>query len=353
MLLKYKTKKNLRLLSLLLSCILLTGCGQTDDLQTEQENQNGETTRIILTTGFAKDELFRIGSSSCYLDEFMVYFTNTQNRYEAVYGSQIWEVAENGSSMESRIKENVAARIAQIKTMNLLAQQYQVELTAEEENQVQLAAAEYYTSLNETEMETMGVTEELIVQLYREYLIAHKVYAYIIRDINPEISDDEARSVTVDWIFLRSEEEDNAVKSRGEEILRMLNEGEDFVSLALSYSDDKTITRSFGKGVMESVIEECAFNLAVNEVSPIIKGETGYYIIHCVSTLDRKETDANKEKIITQRKKEAFNQVYGTFVEGQITQLNEELWNSTGMIHNEQVTTSDFFDIYEKYFPEE
>lgn len=353
MLLKYKTKKNLRLLSLLLSCILLTGCGQTDDLQTEQENQNGETTRIILTTGFAKDELFRIGSSSCYLDEFMVYFTNTQNRYEAVYGSQIWEVAENGSSMESRIKENVAARIAQIKTMNLLAQQYQVELTAEEENQVQLAAAEYYTSLNETEMETMGVTEELIVQLYREYLIAHKVYAYIIRDINPEISDDEARSVTVDWIFLRSEEEDNEVKSRGEEILRMLNEGEDFVSLALSYSDDKTITRSFGKGVMESVIEECAFNLAVNEVSPIIKGENGYYIIHCVSTLDRKETDANKEKIITQRKKEAFNQVYGTFVEGQITQLNEELWNSTGMIHNEQVTTSDFFDIYEKYFPEE
>lgn len=353
MLFNHKKKKIIQLLSLLLSCILLTGCGQTNDLQTEQENPNGETTRIILTTGFAKDELFRIGSSSCYLDEFMVYFTNTQNRYEAVYGSQIWEVAENGSSMENRIKENVAARIAQIKTMNLLAQQYQVELTAEEENQVQLAAAEYYTSLNETEMETMGVTEELIVQLYREYLIAHKVYAYIIRDINPEISDDEARSVTVDWIFLRSEEEDNEVKSRGEEILRMLNEGEDFVSLALSYSDDKTITRSFGKGVMESVIEECAFNLAVNEVSPIIKGENGYYIIHCVSTLDRKETDANKEKIITQRKKEAFNQVYGTFVEGQITQLNEELWNSTGMIHNEQVTTSDFFDIYEKYFPEE
>ena len=353
MLLTHKKKKKIQLLPLLLSCILFTGCGQADDLQIEQGTQNGESTRIVLTTGFAKDELFRIGSSSCYLDEFMVYFINTQNRYEAVYGSQIWEVAENGSSMESRIKENVAARIAQIKTMNLLAQQYQVELTAEEENQVQLAAAEYFNSLNETEIESMGVTEELIVRLYREYLIAHKVYAYIIRDINPEISDDEARSVTVDWIFLRSEEEDDAVKSQGEEILRMLNEGEDFVSLALSYSDDKTITRSFGKGVMESVIEECAFNLAVDEVSPVMKGENGYYIIHCVNTLDRKETDANKEKIITQRKKEAFNQVYGTFVESQITQLNEELWNNTTMIHNEQVTTSDFFDIYEKYFPEE
>lgn len=353
MFLKSKKKQSIPLWSFLLISILLTGCGKAGDPETDTGIQKEEPTRIVLTTGFAKDELFRIGSSSCYLDEFMVYFTNTQNRYEIVYGREIWEVSENGDSMESRIKENVAARIAQIKTMNLLAQQYQVELTAEEENQVQLAAAEYFNSLNETEIESMGATEELIARLYREYLIAHKVYAYIIRDINPEISDDEARSVTVDWIFLRSEEEDPAVKSQGEEIISMLNEGEDFVSLALSYSDDKTITRSFGKGMMESVIEECAFNLAVNEVSPIIKGENGYYIIHCVSTLDRKETDANKEKIITQRKKEAFNQVYGTFVESQITQLNEELWNNTVMIHNEQVATSDFFDIYEKYFPEE
>ena len=80
--------------------------------------------------------------------------------------------------------------------------------------------------------------------------------------------------------------------------------------------------------------------------------EEGYYIIHCVSTLDRKETDVNKEKIITRRKKEAFNEVYGTFAENQIRQLNEELWKSIFMVHEEQVTTSDFFDIYEKYFPE-
>lgn len=346
-----RNRKGIILTFLTVGILLLCSCGK-DREEGETADKSDAVTQIVLTTGFEKDEVFRIGSSSCYTNEFMVYLTNIQNRYEAVYGSQIWSVSSNGVSMENRIKDTVAARIAQVKTMNLLADQYQVTLTDEEEALVAQAAAEYYQSLNAQEIQEMNVTEELIGQMYREYVIAHKVYEYIIRDVNPEISDDEARSVTVDWIFLRSSEESAEKEELAEELIRKLDEGEDFYTLALSYSDDKTVTHSFGKGVVDSVVENCAFNLAVDETGDVIKGEEGYYIIHCISTLDRKETDVNKEKIITRRKKEAFNEVYGTFAEKQIWQLNEELWENIFMIHEEQVTTSSFFDIYEKYFPE-
>lgn len=346
-----RNRKGIILTFLTVGILLLCSCGKARE-EGETADKSDAVTQIVLTTGFEKDEVFRIGSSSCYTNEFMVYLTNIQNRYEAVYGSQIWSVSSNGVSMENRIKDTVAARIAQVKTMNLLADQYQVTLTDEEEKLVAQAAAEYYQSLNTQEIQSMNVTEELIGQMYREYVIAHKVYEYIIRDVNPEISDDEARSVTVDWIFLRSSEESAEKEELAEELIRKLDEGEDFYTLALSYSDDKTVTHSFGKGVVDSVVENCAFNLAVDETGDVIKGEEGYYIIHCISTLDRKETDVNKEKIITRRKKEAFNEVYGTFAEKQIWQLNEELWENIFMIHEEQVTTSSFFDIYEKYFPE-
>lgn len=338
-------------LFVLVMCLLTAvwGCGGQEG---EADRQEG-VTQIVLTTGFAKDEVFRIGKSSCYMNEFMVYLTNIQNRYEAVYGTQIWSVSSNGISMENRIKDTVAARIAQVKTMNLLAQEYQVTLTDEEEKQVAAAAREYYDSLNEREIEVMGVSEELIAQMYREYLITHKVYVYIIRDINPEISDDEARNVTVDWIFLHSPEESKETEALAEDIRKRLSQGEDFYTLAASYSDDKVITHTFGKGMMDQAVEDCAFNLSVDETSQVIKGEEGYYILHCVSTLDRKETDANKEKIVTRRKKEAFNQVYGSFADQQVKQMNEELWESITMNHDEQIMTSDFFDIYEKYFPEE
>jgi foldase protein PrsA len=341
----------------LLLCLLaaMWGCGSREKEagDTAQEDNKSPVTQIVLTTGFDKDEVFRIGKSSCSRNEFMVYLTNIQNRYESVYGSQIWSVSSNGVSIESRMMDSVAARIAQVKTMNLLAEEYQVTLTEDEEKQVALAAQEYYSSLNEAEIETMGASEELITQLYREYLITHKVYVYIIRDINPEISDDEARNVTVDWIFLRSSEESAEVEALAKDIKNRLDAGEDFNTLASLYSDDKTLTHTFGKDDVDQAIEDCAFNLAVNETSDVIKGTEGYYIIHCESTLDRQETDTNKEKIITQRKKEAFNEVYGTFADSQVQQLNETLWEKLSMTHREDVTTDSFFDIYEKYFSEE
>ena len=52
-------------------------------------------------------------------------------------------------------------------------------------------------------IEAMGATEEIVENLYREYAMADKVYQLIIQDINPEISDDEARKITVQQIFLQ------------------------------------------------------------------------------------------------------------------------------------------------------
>ncbi len=309
-----------------------------------------DVTQIVLTTGFEKDEVFRIGKSSCNTAEYMVYLTNMQNHYEVVYGKEIWSVSGNGIIMEERVKENVAERIAQVKVMNLLAEEYQVVLTPEEENLILQAAKEYYSSLNQVETEALNITEEAIAQMYREYLISHKVYAYIIRDINPEISDDEARSVTVDWILFRSPEDNAEVEITAKTVLQQLQSGTDFYEMASQYSDDPTVSHSFGKGTVDPVVESCAFNLAEGEISQVIKGADGYYIIRCVSTLDREETDVNKEKIITSRKKEAFNEVYGTFAKEQIKQMNDALWNDISMLHDEQITTNSFFDVYDKYF---
>ena len=65
--------------ALLLSLFCLTGC--------EKINRD---TKIVLTTGFTKDEVFRIETASCYKKEVMVYLTNIQNQYEQVYVPEIW-----------------------------------------------------------------------------------------------------------------------------------------------------------------------------------------------------------------------------------------------------------------------
>lgn len=334
----------------------LYGCGKNAD------------TKLVLTTGFKKNEIFRIEGMSCTLPEVMVYLTNAQDQYENVFGREIWEKdlsgAGEGLTLEESVKETVLAQLAQIKTMNLLAKEQGVWLEESELEKVQAAAKEYYDSLNETEIDEMQVTEEIIENMYAEFALANKVYEYIIKDINPEISDDEARTITVQHIFIKTYTLDETgkridytdaakeeAKKQAEEILALAQEeGSDFEELVLTYSEGEKSTWSFGKGEMGKEFEDIAFNLETGEISGVIESEYGYHILKCISTFNREETDANKIKIVEKRREEVFGQEYDAFVASLARNLNEELWADVSFIDNEEVQTSDFFDIYNQYF---
>lgn len=321
-------------------------------------------TKVILYTGFKKDEVFRIETMSCMLPEVMVYLTNTQDQYENAFGSQIWQTNLGDVSLEDNIKETVLAQLAQIKTMNLLAQRHGVQLDEEELALTEEAADTYYSSLNQTEREVMQVDREVIAQLYAEFALANKVYEYIIKDINPEISDDEARTITVQHILIRTYVQDGTGKKiefsdkdkkeayeRAKEILALAREeGADFEELVLNYSEGDKGNYSFGKGETDPAFEEAAFNLEKGEISDIIETRYGYHIIKCINTFNREETDANKIKIVEKRKEEVFGQEYDAFVSTLTRTINQSLWDSISFSVNEEVKTCDFFDIYNQYF---
>ncbi len=344
--------------TLLLLCLVffpvgsLAACGGDGDV------------RVIFTTGFSRDEVFRIGDIGCTQAEITVYLTTVKNLYESVYGPEIWSVSLGDETMEENVKETVLARIAQTKTMYLLAREKGVELDEEEKSLVKQAAGEYFSSLNETEIKLMNVNESDIERLYTEQALANKVYQFIIQDINPEISDDEARTITVQHILLRTWTTDGAGKrvpytedvrqsvyEKACEILELARSGEqDFADLASRYSQDTVITYSFGKGEVDPALEEAAFSLETNEISQIVETETGYHIIKCINTFDREQTDLSKLEIVEERRREVFGEEYDAFVDALPRQLNKKLWSRVSLIQNEQVTTKDFFEVYDKYF---
>jgi foldase protein PrsA len=207
---------------------------------------------------------------------------------------------------------------------------------------------------------------EDIEEMYREYALAEKVYEYLIADINPEISDDEARTITVQHILIKTyslNEEgervpysENAKKealSLAKEVLEKARQGEDFMSLISQYSEDTNASYTFGKGTMDAKFEAACFNLGTDEISDIVESEHGYHIIKCISTFNRSETDQNKIKIVEQRRKEVFNEEYSKFVESLTKSLNENLWEEIGFIEDENVTTDSFFEVYKQIFEKE
>ena len=118
----------------------------------------------------------------------------------------------------------------------------------------------------------------------------------------------------------------------------------------LNYSEGDKGNYSFGKGETDPAFEEAAFNLEKGEISDIIETRYGYHIIKCINTFNREETDANKIKIVEKRKEEVFGQEYDAFVSTLTRTINQSLWDSISFSVNEEVTTCDFFDIYNQYF---
>ncbi len=301
-------------------------------------------TKVVLTAGLKKNEVFRIEGASCTLPEAMVYLTNLQNQYEAVYGSGIWEAKEDGKSLEQEAKQQVLTELAQIKVMNLLAEEKEVELDEKEQERAAAAAKEYFSSLNETEVSSLNVTEELLAEMYGEYALAAKVYRQIVENVNPEISDDEARTITVEAIRVSDRTKAQELCGKAKE------EGMDFEALAQASSEDPYVTMSFGKGEVSPALEEAAFELGKDEISGVVEDGGSFYVLKCISTFDEAQTQANKEKILQQRRSEAFDSEYKTFESTLVRRLNEELWNSVTLIRDENVTTSSFFEVYNTYF---
>lgn len=344
---------------LVATVVLLVGCKDAEQL-------SKSTTRIVLTTGFGKDEVFRIEKESCSIAEVMVYITNLQNQYEHTFGAEIWNASYDGETLEENIKETVLAKLARIKALNLLASEHEIVLDAGEQQKASEAAATYYATLNDSERKILSVDEKILGRMYEEYALSEKVYEYLIADINPEISDDEARTITVQHILIKTyslnesgerveytEQAKKEAYNRASEALKRARKGDEFTSLIAEYSEDSNTSYSFIKGSLDPAFEGAAFNLGTDEISGIVETAHGYHIIKCISTFDRDETDRNKIEIVEQRRREVFNEEYSGFVEGLTRNLNQELWEQIGFIEDEEVTTDSFFEVYDAYFHKE
>ena len=337
--------KRVNLIAILLLAVLsFTGC---------------ENKKVILTTDFEETEVMRIGTSSTYMPEMMLYLTTVENQYREIYGEEIFEANLGGVSLEDRIKDMVLAKVAEIKVMNLMAAEYGIEPDSEKQAEIKESSKEFYSSLTDKEKEALNITQKDVNDIYTEYVTAKLVYEYIIRDINPEISDDEARTVTVMHILIKTYVEDSmgnrveytdkAKENAYETALlireKAVSEDGDFESLILEYSDDEEMTYSFMRGEMAQNFEEAAFNLDEGEISEVIETEAGYHIIKLIKSIDKEETQKNKEYILQERKDGVFKETYDTFAEKIMKNLNEELFDSIHLINDPEVKTKILFEV--------
>jgi foldase protein PrsA len=302
-----------------------------------------ENTKIVLTTGLSSNELFRIGSVSCMLPEALVYLTNQKNQYETIYGIEMWEHDFGDMTLEDYLKSQVVSQLAQVKSMVLLAQDREIALDEDEMDLAAQAAETYYTSLSDEEVKLLKVDQAAIQDMYEDYCLASKAYEQITDDVTVEISDDEARIIQLEQIYVP---EENLAK----ELKNKLDEGEDFDSLAANYSKASQSVINIARGDKDETYEEVAFQLGNGEISDVFASDDGYYILKCLSTYLPEESEANKVKVAQQQKTERFQSIYSDLMEDTLSEFQQKLWDQISFADYEDVKTSSFFEVYEEYF---
>lgn len=322
-----------------------------------------KNTEIVLTTGLSGKQLFKVGSSVCTLPEAMIYVDAYQEQYESVYGVEMWDHDFGGVTLEEYVKDNIISQLATIKAMTLLAKEYEVSLSEKDQEAVEAAAKEFYDSLTEAEREWMGLKESDAEKLYEDHLLANRVYEEITKDVNTEVSDDEARIITVQQIFLKTtrvedagevaytQEEKQEVYEKAQMVMDELAQGREFLTLASIYNQADQITCSFGRGEKEAAYEDAAFALEKDQISEIIETEAGYYILKCTENFDREATEQNKVTMIEKRRDTVFQQVYDELIANTPSEFNTRLWETVHIEdHSQEHTGVNFFTIYEANF---
>lgn len=279
------------------------------------------------------------------MPEMMLLVATERNRYEQIYTDEIWdvEIDSQGVTFKEHLLDQVKYFLEEVRTINLLAEENGITLTEQEKESLRRLSRDYYDKLTKADRAYIKATQGDVFNMYQEYHLANKVVEALTADINLEISDSEAKVISV--MELRTDDAEAAGKAW--ELLQ--EEGADFYTIARTYSNSEEIVRQIGRGAQESSYDEVAFALTVDEISPVFESGDSYCILKCVSDYDEAATQERKQYLSTQRRSQAFHQIYSQFAGEHQVSFDEALFDGLVFSPEDGTTTTNFFKMYQEY----
>ena len=323
-------KRRIKALGVVLSLVtLLCGC------------QIGDTQFVFQKTTANRKDVFSLNGEACSLTEAKLYLSNYRNIYGNAYGVELWNYDFGEVSLEDYVKDVTIDELTRIACMEQIAKEQEVELTEEEEKKVKKMAEKYYDSLSKEEIDYIGASQKNIENYNESYALAQKLYDALTQNINIEVSDDEARVIRIQQIYVTNTMNASIVNQK-------LTNGEEFATVANNYNEAAVVETTVARGALPEEVEEVAFNLDNDEVSGMIESEGAYYFIKCLNKFEEELTQDNKANIIVKREKAQFEDAYSTFTEAAEYDFIEELWESVSIAEEEDVKTDSFFEVFDE-----
>ncbi len=285
--------------------------------------------------------------------EAMIFVSQLKNEYESTFGSEIWGLTsgDGQTRYETYVISNVKKYLEVIKTLNLYfsteIENSSKVISSTINSQIMRVAQEYLDGLSKGDRDYIGCSLEDVLKMYTEYYKACYVIEYALRNEDDEISVSESKVIRVDQIVMS--DRDKAYSVREE-----LNQrGANFAYFARQYSESDVVSLKIERGDELSGMFPEAFLLDNGEMSDVIEFNKKYYIFKCTDAYDVYETEKRKEYIKKAIRSKAFADFYYEYADQNVIVLKDPFWQEITLGGHSETTTTNFFDIFNKYFGEE
>lgn len=279
-------------------------------------------------------------------EQAMVIISNERNRYENAYSEDIWKISvdDEGTGFDKLTIQNVKSYLEEIKLLCMLAEERGISITSTERDIVRQMTDEYMAGLDEGDLEYIGCTREDVQKMYTDIFQAEKLINSITGTVDSEISDSEAKVISIQQIVTADEKKAKAI------LKRIKIDGENFNSMASRYTEDEEIDLKLMRSDNdEDLITRTAFSLEENEVSNILFKDGLYYIIKCTDGYAEEDTLLRKARLEEAMNNKAVMDIIGPYRNEHNIQFVERFWNNMDFSEPDGSEADDFFDIYNEY----
>lgn len=308
----------------------------------------------------------------------------TQAMYEMYFGGadpKMWDNVMDEDSGETYGESARSDVLDQVELMYLLKAKsgdYGVKITKKEQKKIAEAAENFIAANSEETLENLGVTQEDMETVLELQTYEKKMFDPIVKDVDTEVSDEEAQQTSVTYVEVSTEEEaaDDGEEETSEsgnedakeetspqekaqkildEVLATADADMDAIAKDVDENlsavethfttnppekekDDEEEDSSVSDTVPQEV-KDAAGKLSDGEIAgELIEGEEAYYVVRLDKAFDEEETESEKESIVDQRKQDLYDKTTEQWKDDADIQVDKKVLKSLKVTSNLKFT---------------
>ncbi|MDE6625550.1 MAG: peptidyl-prolyl cis-trans isomerase [Lachnospiraceae bacterium] len=246
--------------------------------------------------------VFTVGEEEVYLDEVNLCILQNVVNLRMTSDTLSNTTAKDGTDAAEYYKQKILELIMDYKVEYMTAKSRGIELTEDEEKDIRRDAVQYMGSINGSILKELGITQERVIEVYRQRYLAKKLedtelegitvddqhyctmYIMLFPKVEMSEDGDYKRQEDGETPVMLSDEEVSAKKADADAAYQELMAGADVQKIADKYGvneysgEESNLADSFGEP-----FAKYANSLKEGEYSPVLDIESAYAIVKMIT----------------------------------------------------------------------